>query len=90
MERLRKLTQINILIKNKTDMASSYVFTPYGEEKLIGESSDRNYYQNNYFAQIAAGDDFVISIKRELTSDSEWTKQDKYAVYYGVIMIKVD
>lgn len=66
---------------NKTDMASGFVFTPYGEEQLTGDYSPRSYYQNNYFAKLAAGDDFVVSIKKETTEDSEWTSQDKYAVY---------
>lgn len=66
---------------NKTDMASGFVFTPYGEEKLTGDYSERSYYQNNYFAKFASGDDFVVSIKKETSADSEWTKQDKYAVY---------
>lgn len=66
---------------NKTDMASGFVFTPYGEEKLTGDYSERSYYQNNYFAKLASGDDFVVSIKKETSADSEWTKQDKYAVY---------
>lgn len=61
---------------NKTDMASGFVFTPYGEE-----NDYVNYYQNNYFGKIATGDDFVVSIKKETSVDSEWTKQDKYAVY---------
>lgn len=66
---------------SKTDMASGFVFTPYGEEKLAGDYSDRSYYQNNYFAKLAAGDDFVVSIKKETSADSAWTKQNKYAVY---------
>ena len=66
---------------SKTDMASGFVFTPYGEEKLAGDYSDRSYYQNNYFAKLAAGDDFVVSIKKETSADDSWTKQDKYAVY---------
>lgn len=66
---------------NKTDMASGFVFTPYGEEKLTGDYSERSYYQNNYFAKLAAGDDFVVSIKKETSADSSWTKQDKYALY---------
>ena len=61
---------------NKTDMATGFVFTPYGEE-----NDYVNYYQNNYFGKIATGDDFVVSIKKETSADSEWTKQDKYAVY---------
>lgn len=66
---------------NKTDMDSGFVFTPYGEEKLTGDYSERSYYQNNYFAKLASGDDFVVSIKKETSTDSEWTKQDKYALY---------
>ena len=66
---------------NKTDMATGFVFTPYGEELLTGDYSERSYYQNNYFAKLASGDDFVVSIKKETSADSEWTKQDKYAVY---------
>lgn len=66
---------------NKTDMASGFVFTPYGEEKLSGDYSERSYYQNNYFAKLASGDDFVVSIKKETSDDSAWTQQDKYAVY---------
>lgn len=66
---------------NKTDMATGFVFTPYGEEKLTGDWSSRSYYQNNYFAKLAAGDDFVVSIKKETTEDSSWTQQNKYAVY---------
>ena len=66
---------------NKTDMASGFVFTPYGEELLTDDYSERSYYQNNYFAKLASGDDFVVSIKKETSADSEWTKQDKYAVY---------
>lgn len=66
---------------NKTDMASGFVFTPYGEEKLEGDFSERSYYQNNYFAKLATGDDFVVSIKKETSADSSWTKQDKYALY---------
>lgn len=66
---------------NKTDMTTGFVFTPYGEEKLIGDYSDRSYYQNNYFAKLAAGDDFVVSIKKETSEDSSWTKEDKYALY---------
>lgn len=66
---------------NKTDMASGFVFTPYGEEKLTGDFSERSYYQNNYFAKLASGNDFVVSIKKETSVDSSFTKQDKYAVY---------
>lgn len=66
---------------NKTDMATGFVFTPYGEEKLTGDFSERSYYQNNYFAKFASGDDFVVSIKKETSADDSWTKQDKYAVY---------
>lgn len=66
---------------NKTDMAAGFVFTPYGEEKLTGDYSERSYYQNNYFAKLASGDDFVVSIKKETKDESSWTKQDKYAVY---------
>lgn len=66
---------------NKTDMASGFVFTPYGEEQLEGDWSPRSYYQNNYFAKLAAGDDFVVSIKKETSADFSWTKQDKYALY---------
>ena len=66
---------------NKTDMASGFVFTPYGEEKLTDDYSERSYYQNNYFAKLASGDDFVVSIKKETSDDSSWTKQDKYALY---------
>ena len=66
---------------NKTDMATGFVFTPYGEELLTGDYSERSYYQNNYFAKFASGDDFVVSIKKETSADSSWTKQDKYAVY---------
>ena len=66
---------------NKTDMAPGFVFTPYGEEKLTGDFSERSYYQNHYFAKLASGDDFVVSIKKETSADSSWTKQDKYAVY---------
>ena len=66
---------------NKTDMTTGFVFTPYGEEKLTGDYSERSYYQNNYFAKLASGDDFVVSIKKETSANSEWTKQDKYAVY---------
>ena len=66
---------------NKTDMASGFVFTPYGEEKLTGDYSERSYYQNHYFAKLATGDDFVVSIKKETSADSSFTKQDKYAVY---------
>ena len=46
-----------------------------------GDYSERSYYQNNYFAKFASGDDFVVSIKKETSADSKWTKQDKYAVY---------
>lgn len=66
---------------NKTDMATGFVFTPYGEELLTGDYSERSYYQNNYFAKLASGDDFVVSIKKETSADSDFTKQDKYAVY---------
>ena len=66
---------------NKTDMATGFVFTPYGEEKLTDDFSERSYYQNHYFAKLASGDDFVVSIKKETSADSEWTKQNKYAVY---------
>ena len=66
---------------NKTDMTAGFVFTPYGEEKLTGDFSERSYYQNNYFAKLASGDDFVVSIKKETSADDSWTKQDKYAVY---------
>lgn len=66
---------------NKTDMTTGFVFTPYGEELLTGDYSERSYYQNNYFAKFASGDDFVVSIKKETSADSSWTKQDKYAVY---------
>ena len=66
---------------NKTDMTTGFVFTPYGEEKLTGDYSERSYYQNNYFAKLASGDDFVVSIKKETSADDSWTKQDKYAVY---------
>ena len=62
-------------------MTTGFVFTPYGEEKLTGDYSERSYYQNNYFAKLASGDDFVVSIKKETSADDSWTKQDKYAVY---------
>lgn len=61
---------------NKTDMASGFVFTPYGEE-----NSYVNYYQNNYFGKIAAGDDFVVSIKKETKEDSSWTQIPKNSLY---------
>ena len=61
---------------NITDMAPGYVYTPYGEE-----GDYINYYQNNYFAKLAAGDDFVISIKKETKTDSEWTMVEKYSLY---------
>lgn len=61
---------------NKTDMASGYVYTPYGEE-----NDYVNYYQNNYFGKIAAGDDFVVSIKKETTADSSWTQIPKNSLY---------
>lgn len=61
---------------NITDMAPGYVYTPYGEE-----GDYINYYQNNYFAKLAAGDDFVISIKKETKADSEWTMVEKYSLY---------
>lgn len=61
---------------NITDIAPGYVFTPYGEEGAY-----INYYQNNYFAKLAAGDDFVISIKKETKADSEWTMVEKYSLY---------
>ncbi len=66
---------------NKTDMTTGFVFTPYGEEKLTGDYSERSYYQNHYFAKLASGDDFVVSIKKETSGDSSFTQQDKYAVY---------
>ncbi|MDY5050825.1 MAG: hypothetical protein SPF17_05325 [Candidatus Mucispirillum faecigallinarum] len=61
---------------NITDMAPGYVYTPYGEE-----GSYVNYYQNNYFAKLAAGDDFVVSIKKETKADFEWTMVEKYSLY---------
>lgn len=61
---------------NITDMAPGYVYTPYGEE-----GDYINYYQNNYFAKLAAGDDFVLSIKKETKADSEWTMVEKYSLY---------
>lgn len=61
---------------NITDMAPGYVYTPYGEE-----GDYINYYQNNYFAKLAAGDDFVISIKKETKANSEWTMVEKYSLY---------
>lgn len=61
---------------NITDIAPGYVYTPYGEERDY-----INYYQNNYFAKLAAGDDFVISIKKETKADSEWTMVEKYSLY---------
>ena len=61
---------------NITDIAPGYVYTPYGEE-----GDYINYYQNNYFAKLAAGDDFVISIKKETKADSEWTMVEKYSLY---------
>ena len=61
---------------NITDMAPGYVYTPYGEE-----GSYVNYYQNNYFAKLAAGDDFVVSIKKETKADSSWTQVEKYSLY---------
>lgn len=61
---------------NKTDMATGYVYTPYGEE-----NSYVNYYQNNYFGKIATGDDFVVSIKKETKEDSSWTQIPKYSLY---------
>lgn len=61
---------------NKTDMASGYVYTPYGEENTYV-----NYYQNNYFGRIAAGDDFVVSIKKETEEDSAWTQIPKNSLY---------
>lgn len=61
---------------NITDMAPGYVYTPYGEE-----GSYVNYYQNNYFAKLAAGDDFVVSIKKETKANSSWTQVEKYSLY---------
>ena len=61
---------------NKTDMASGFVFTPYGEE-----NNYVNYYQNNYFGKIATGDDFVVSIKKETQEDSIYTQIPKYSLY---------
>ena len=61
---------------NKTDMASGFVFTPYGEE-----NDYVNYYQNNYFGKIATGDDFVVSIKKETQEDSSYTQIPKYSLY---------
>ena len=61
---------------NITDIAPGYVYTPYGEE-----GDYINYYQNNYFAKLAAGDDFVISIKKETKAVSEWTMVEKYSLY---------
>lgn len=61
---------------NITDMAPGYVYTPYGEE-----GSYVNYYQNNYFAKLAAGDDFVVSIKKETKADAKWTMVEKYSLY---------
>ena len=61
---------------NKTDMASGFVFTPYGEE-----NNDVNYYQNNYFGKIATGDDFVVSIKKETKEDSSYTQIPKNSLY---------
>ena len=61
---------------NITDMAPGYVYTPYGEE-----GDYINYYQNNYFAKLAAGDDFVLSIKKETKADSSWTNIEKYSLY---------
>ena len=61
---------------NKTDMASGFVFTPYGEE-----NNYVNYYQNNYFGKIATGDDFVVSIKKETQEDSNYTQIPKYSLY---------
>ncbi|HIZ88776.1 MAG TPA: hypothetical protein H9804_02430 [Candidatus Mucispirillum faecigallinarum] len=61
---------------NITDMAPGYVYTPYGEE-----GSSVNYYQNNYFAKLAAGDDFVVSIKKETKADATWTMVEKYSLY---------
>ena len=61
---------------NKTDMTAGYVYTPYGEE-----NSYVNYYQNNYFGKIAAGDDFVVSIKKETKEDSSWTQIPKNSLY---------
>ena len=61
---------------NKTDMASGFVFTPYGEE-----NDYVNYYQNNYFAKLATGDDFVVSIKKETKDDSSYTQIPKNSLY---------
>lgn len=61
---------------NKTDMATGYVYTPYGEE-----NDSVNYYQNNYFGKIATGDDFVVSIKKETKEDSSWTLIPKNSLY---------
>lgn len=61
---------------NKTDMATGYVYTPYGEENNFV-----NYYQNNYFGKIATGDDFVVSIKKETKEDSSWTQIPKNSLY---------
>ena len=61
---------------NKTDMASGFVFTPYGEE-----NNYVNYYQNNYFGKIATGDDFVVSIKKETKEDSSYTQIPKNSLY---------
>ena len=61
---------------NKTDMATGYVYTPYGEE-----NNSVNYYQNNYFGKIATGDDFVVSIKKETKDDSSWTQIPKNSLY---------
>lgn len=61
---------------NKTDMATGYVYTPYGEE-----NDYVNYYQNNYFGKIATGDDFVVSIKKETKEDSSYTQIPKNSLY---------
>ncbi len=64
----------------KPHMYQGVVYVPYGEEN-INNTSSSTYYQNNYFAKLSAGDDFVVSIKRETKDDIPYLKNQLYAVY---------
>lgn len=63
---------------NKTDMDTGFVYAPYGSEALEYPPS---YFQNNYFARLAAGDDFSVVVARELTTDDEWVVNDVHGVF---------
>ena len=70
---------------NQTDMESNIIYTPYGEE-MSHTPFPRTYFQNNYFGTLSSGDNFSISIKKEIKDDpegsgSQWSDLNTYVLY---------